>query len=209
MRYDSEMNDLLTFALTVFTGFFAIMNPLAGIPIFLSLTEGADQATRRTMSRRATGVAFIIVTGFVLLGKLIFELFGLTIPAFRIAGGLLIFYVGFEMLQSKKSSVQNLHKVKVDENLAISPLAIPLLAGPGTIVTAMNYVTNATYVHILIVIGVFALMCVVTYLAFTFSGFLVKKIGNNVMEVVSKVMGLMIAIIGTNMVISGVKLAIV
>ena len=201
------MNDLLTFALTVFTGFFAIMNPLAGVPIFLSLTKGADQATRRTMSRRATGVAFVIVTSFVLLGRLIFELFGLTIPAFRIAGGLLIFYVGFEMLQSKKSSVQNLHKVKVDENLAISPLAIPLLAGPGTIVTAMNYVTNATYVHILIVICVFALMCVVTYLAFTFSGFLVKVIGNNVMEVMSKVMGLIIAIIGTNMVISGVRLA--
>ncbi|WP_373397701.1 MarC family protein [Algoriphagus halophilus] len=94
-------SDLLTFTLSVFTGFFAIMNPIANVPIFSSLVEDADKETKRKISKKATTVAFLIVFIFVLLGKFIFELFGITIPAFKITGGLLIFFVGFEMLQSK------------------------------------------------------------------------------------------------------------
>ncbi|MFT7284315.1 MarC family protein, partial [Nonlabens sp.] len=130
------MNELATFAITVFTGFFAIMNPISNMPIFLSLTEGADKETKQRINLKAILVAFIIVAVFVLLGNFIFDLFGITIPAFKITGGILIFFVGFEMLQSKKSNIKNLRKVNIDENIAISPLAIPILAGPGTIVTA-------------------------------------------------------------------------
>ena len=95
------MDNLLTFSITVFTGFFAIMNPIANVPIFLSLVEGADDQTRKRINRKATFTAFLIVFVFVLLGKFIFQLFGITIPAFKITGGILIFFVGFEMLQSK------------------------------------------------------------------------------------------------------------
>jgi len=92
-------------------------------------------------------------------------------------------------------------------NVAISPLAIPILAGPGTIVTAMNHVTNASFVHIGIVIAVFAIMIYLTYLAFSFSDLLIRKIGANLISVIGKLMGLILAIMGTGMVMEGIKLA--
>lgn len=205
----SYMNELATFAITVFTGFFAIMNPISNMPIFLTLTEGADKETKQRINLKAVLVAFIIVTVFVLLGNYIFDLFGITIPAFKITGGILIFFVGFEMLQSKKSNIKHLKTVNIDENIAISPLAIPILAGPGTIVTATNFVANTTsYMNIAIIILVFALMCFLNYIAFTLSDIIAKKIGDNVISVIGKLMGLIIAIIGTNMIIQGLKLSL-
>ncbi len=201
------MTDYLTFTLSVFTGFFAIMNPIANIPIFLSFVQEADIQTKDVINKRATITAFLIVLTFVLLGKFIFELFGITIPAFKITGGILVFYVGFEMLQSKKSNIVHLKKSKIDKDIAISPLAIPILAGPGTIVTAMNFVTNSNYIHISIVIVVFALMCYLTYLAFHLSEYFVEKIGHNIIKVIGKLMGLILAIIGTDMIIQGIKLS--
>lgn len=201
------MHDYLTFTLTVFTGFFAIMNPIANTPIFLGLTEGDTASEKRKIARRATITAFIIVTAFVLLGKYIFEVFGITIPAFKITGGILIFYVGFEMLMSQKSKVHSTGKPGEADAVAISPLAIPILAGPGTIVTAMNYVTHANMVHISIVIATFAFMIFLTYLAFTFSSLIVEKLGQNIISVIAKIMGLILAIIGAGMVIEGIKLS--
>jgi len=201
------MDNLITFSITVFTGFFAIMNPIANVPIFLSLVQDADNKTKEKINRKATITAFLIVFVFVILGKFIFELFGLTIPAFKITGGILVFYVGFEMLQSKKSTVKHLQNTNIDENIAVSPLAIPILAGPGTIVTAMNFVTNSNYVHIAIVIIVFAVMCLLTYIFFGLSEVFIKRIGTNVISVIGKIMGLIIAIIGTNMIIEGIKIA--
>lgn len=201
------MENLLTFSITVFTGFLAIMNPISNMPIFLSLMEGADLKTKERINKKAVLIAFFIVTVFVVLGKFIFELFGITIPAFKITGGILIFFVGFEMLQSKKSNVKHLKEVNIDENIAVSPLAIPLMAGPGTIVTAMNFVSDGSYTHIILVIIIFGLMCLLTYFVFRMSDLIAQKIGNNVISVIGKIMGLIIAIIGTSMIIEGVKIS--
>lgn len=201
------MDNILTFSITVFTGFFAIMNPLSNMPIFLSLVGGADRKTQRNISKKATFTAFVIVTVFLVLGKFIFLLFGITIPAFKIAGGILVFFVGFDMLQSKKSSVKHLKTTHIDEDIAISPLAIPILAGPGTIVTGMNFVSNADYLKIGVVILIFGLLCWMTYMSFMLSELFIKKIGHNVISVIGKIMGLIIAIIGTDMVIQGIKIS--
>ncbi len=201
------MDTYFTFALTVFTGFFAIMNPIANVPIFLGLTEDADDAEKKKIARSSTVTAFAIVAIFVILGKVIFEVFGITIPAFKITGGILIFFVGFEMLQSKKSAIKHIQNPNFDEGIAISPLAIPILAGPGTIVTAMNFVTGEGYVKMAVVIAIFALMCYLTYLAFSLSSKIIEKLGENIITVLGKVMGLIIAIIGTDMIIEGIKLA--
>jgi multiple antibiotic resistance protein len=200
-------DNILTFSLTVFTGFFAIMNPIANTPIFLGLVEGQDELTKKRIAKTASITAFIIVVSFVILGKYIFELFEITIPAFKITGGILIFYVGFEMLQSKKSKIHHQEGIEPDDGIAISPLAIPILAGPGTIATAMNNVTNASLIHIGIVIVIFALMIYLTWLAFSLSDLIVRKIGNNLITVIGKIMGLILAIMGTGMTIEGIKIA--
>ena len=195
----------MTYALTVFMSFFAVMNPIANTPIFLGLTVGENKESKKKIAKTATFTAFIIVVSFVIAGKYIFELFGLTIPAFKITGGILIFYIGFQMLMSQKSKIHSSDS-EDKSNIAISPLAIPILAGPGTIVAAMNNVTNASFVHIGIIISIFALMIYLTYLAFSFSDLIVKKIGTNLISVIGKLMGLVLSIIGTGMVIDGIKL---
>ena len=200
-------NQLLIFSVTVFTGFFAIMNPIANLPVFLGLVEGADKKTINRIARKSTITAFIIVISFVFFGKLIFDMFHITIPAFKMTGGILLFYVGFEMLQSKKPAAHSQDAIPVDDGIAISPLAIPILAGPGTIITAVNYAAGANYVHIGIIVGVFALMILLTYLTFISSNFIVKKLGNNLIAVIGKIMGLIIAIIGMDMLIEGIRLA--
>jgi multiple antibiotic resistance protein len=201
------MDNYLSFSLTVFAGFFAIMNPIGGIPVFLSLFEGADKKEKKRIAKKATLVAFIIGLAFIIFGTYLFKFFGITIPAFKITGGIILFYTGFEMLQSKKSSVRHLQDPIIDENIAISPLAIPLLAGPGTIVTGMNFVSNANFGHIAIVILIFAIICYLNFVAFNFSDYLTEKIGDNIITVFGKIMGLIIAIIGTGMVIEGIRIS--
>jgi multiple antibiotic resistance protein len=130
------MQDYFLHALTVFMGFFAIMNPIANTPVFLGLTSDDDAATRRAVARRALVLTFVIIAVFCVAGRLIFELFGITLIAFRIAGGLLVFLIGFHMLQGEHSSI---HKPSAEDqqasrkarlSVAVSPLAVPLLAGP-------------------------------------------------------------------------------
>lgn len=200
------MENLAAYALTVFMSFFAIMNPIANTPIFLGLVEGESKENKKNIARIGTITAFIIVVFFTIAGKYIFELFGMTIPAFKITGGILIFYVGFEMLMSQQSKIHQ-NNAESYTNLAVSPLAIPILAGPGTIVTAMNSVTEADYVHIGIVIAIFAILIFLTYLAFIFSEKIVEKVGMNLISVLGKLMGLILAVIGIGMITEGIKLS--
>ncbi|WP_178985364.1 MarC family protein [Winogradskyella helgolandensis] len=201
------MDNLITFSITVFTAFFAITNPISNMTVFVSLTQGANKKTKHDINKRANIIAFVIVAVFVLLGKYIFELFNISIPAFKITGGILIFFIGFDMLQSKQSNVKSLEHVHIDENIAVSPLAIPILAGPGTIVTAMNFVANVEPIHIILVIAIFGSMSLLTYFTFRISDLIVKIVGHNVISVIGKIMGLIIAIIGTGMIIQGIKIS--
>lgn len=119
----------------------------------------------------------------------------------------MVFKIGFDMLQSKPSGIKNNGNVEVDINsITISPLAIPLLAGPGAIVTAMDYVSNTSILHLILVVITSAVVIFINYLALRSGNLIVKKLGNNVISVLDKLMGLILAIIGTGMVISGIKL---
>lgn len=200
------MNETGTYIITVFMSFFAIMNPIANAPIFLGLMQGESTEDKRKVAGAAAVTAFIIVLSFAIAGKYIFELFGLTIPAFKITGGIIIFYVGFEMLMSQKSKIHNTDSRHDPMNIAISPLAIPILAGPGTIVTTMNHVIHAGLIRVGIVIGIFFLVTVLNYLAFLFGDTLMKKLGTHLISVISKLMGLILAIIGTEMTTGGLKI---
>jgi multiple antibiotic resistance protein len=199
---------------TVFMSFFAIMNPVANAPLFLGLTEGLDKATRRGIALRAVLLAFAIVFAFAILGREIFAVFGITLPAFRIAGGMLVGLVGFHLLQGQESSV---HTPTAEDTkgsrdaalgIAISPLAIPILAGPGTIATAMNYTADSTLPEVVRTVSSLALVCALTWAAFVFGDSLVRFLGRNGIKVVTRLMGLILAVIGVQMVIAGVGGAI-
>ena len=187
--------------------FFAIMNPIANIPIFVKLTEGQDEKKKKEIAKTSNIVAFLIVLAFILIGQYIFQIFGLTIPAFKVFGGILIFFIGFDMLQSKKAPAHLEGEATFDDGLAISPLAIPILAGPGTIVTAMNFVVKASLLYLGITIFIFGCIVLMTYYAFIYSSYIVKFVGDKNFVIVGKIMGLIIGVLGANMLIQGIKLA--
>ena len=200
--------------LTVFMAFFAIMNPLANASLFVSLTNDCDLSARRLIALRSVVVALIIVSAFAIAGREIFTIFGITLPAFRIAGGLMIGAIGYHMLQGKQSAF---HAPSDDDNeksrdaaldISITPLGIPILAGPGTIATAMNFTAQSTFVEIVRVLAAFGLMCAITFIAFVGGQWLSKVLGQNGIKVISRLMGLILTVIGVQMLIEGVRGAI-
>src|ERR1035437_8961882 len=201
------MEDIWSYTLTVFMAFFAIMNPIANIPIFVKLTEGQNEKKKKEIAKTSTIVAFLIVLAFILIGQYIFQIFGLTIPAFKVFGGVLIFFIGFDMLHSKRTSVNIENDANFDDGIAISPLAIPILAGPGTIVTAMNFVVKANPLNLAITVFIFGVITILTYYAFIYSSYIVRFVGDKKFIIVGKIMGLIIGVLGANMLIQGIKLA--
>ena len=132
------METLLPFALLCFTSFFTLTNPLGTMPVFLTMTHGMTDKERRAIVRRATIVSFLTLMVFVFAGQLLFKFFGISTNGFRIAGGVIIFKIGFDMLQARYTPM----KLKDEEiktyadDISITPLAIPMLCGPGAIANA-------------------------------------------------------------------------
>lgn len=197
------MNLLLEHALTVFMAFFAIMNPIANTTVFAGLTGSMGKAQQTKIAIKSLTITFIIIVLFSILGKSIFHLFGITLPALRITGGILVFLVGYHMLQGKSSKLHTAEESD-DADIAVSPLAVPLLAGPGTIATAMNYSSAGGWSEIIITVSAFAVLCLITFFCFVFSSKIISAIGESGLGIVTRLMGLILAVIGVQMLIGGV-----
>ena len=206
------MDYSVLYILTVFSGFFAMMNPIGSTPIFIGLTKGMNSKDKRAIAFKALLIAFIVVVIFILMGKFIFQVFGITLPAFRITGGILLFITGLKMLLNDNPDleVKNIEEmdVKAKTRIAVSPLGIPILAGPGTIAAAMNFVADGSPQSLLLTSGIFLFLCIFTYLLFISGQRMVNFLGENVIQVISRLMGLILSVIGTEMIISGIRTAI-
>ena len=197
------MHDIFQHMLTVFFGFFAIMNPIANTAVFIGLVGDKEKAERAEIARKSLLLSFCIIAVFSILGKLIFTLFGITLPALRITGGILVFLIGYHMLQGSGSKLHGSAE-KSDVSIAISPLAVPLLAGPGSIAAAMNYASGAGWQGITITISMFSVLCLITFVAFIYSEKIVGVLGQSGLGIVTRLMGLILAVMGTQMLIEGI-----
>jgi multiple antibiotic resistance protein len=195
----------------VFMAFFAVMNPIANSSIFVGLTDGLERRQQRLIAFRSVGVAFAIVALFSIGGRELFSVFGITLPAFRIAGGVIIGIIGYHLLQGQHSSF---HKPGATEagdmddsviDIAITPLGIPVLAGPGTIATAMNFAAGSTFPEIVSVVLAFGSICAITFLAFIGGPWFTRTLGLEAIKVVSRLMGLILAVVGVQMLIDGLR----
>ena len=208
------MHETTGHILTVFMGFFAIMNPIANTPVFLGLTADDSTAIRRRIAFKALLITFVVIVTFILLGKVIFSLFGITLPAFQITGGILVFMIGLQMLHGQPSQVHSPVATGKQENLqgalsvAVTPLAMPILGGPGTIAAAMNFSSGGGMTGMVITIVAFGLLCLLTYAFFVSGERLVRVLGGEGLMMVTRLMGLILAVIGTQMFITGVAGAI-
>ncbi|WP_432749659.1 MarC family protein [Pediococcus pentosaceus] len=204
------MNLVQAFLLS-FTAFFAIMNPFANLPMFVSLTADNSRKEVNAIARLAFIVATVIVALFALLGNYIFSIFGINLSALRIMGGIILGLIGYHMIQGNVSPIQHDPKQSVKDSInsnntdvAITPLAMPVLAGPGTIATTMNLSSST---NPFIVISAFVVLSVITYFIFIYGEQITAKLGNNIMNVITKLMGLILATIGVRMLIMGVQVA--
>lgn len=201
----------LGFAVTVFAGFVAISNPIASMPIFLSMTSDETDEMRKAIALRAVLVAFIIIAVLCVTGNAIFALLGITVSALQLTGGAIAFVIGFRMLQGEPSAVQspglkgvNSQDFTTTLDMAISPLAVPILVGPGTIATALSYTGRGDPIKVALTISAFAALCVVTYLLFIFGKPLVHYLGRTGIRALNRLMGLILAVVGVQLLLKGI-----
>jgi len=199
------MSSQLFFA---FMAFFAIMNPISNLPAYMALVADDSQKISRKIAFRSLLIAFVIVTVFIFSGDFIFKVFGITIVSFRIAGGILVAVIGYHMINGNHSpSYKGMEQQAVNSDpmsIAISPLAMPLFAGPGTITTALS-LANGDLQNQLITVVAFALLCVITYLLLRSAKQIAGFLGENLMKIITKMMGLLLFSIGIQMIIVSVQ----
>lgn len=202
------MEDLLPFALLCFTSFFTLTNPLGTMPVFLTMTNGMNEHERKAIVRRATIVSFITLMVFTFSGQFLFKFFGISSNGFRIAGGFIIFKIGFDMLQARYSNA----KLKEEEvktyadDISITPLAIPMLCGPGAIANAIMLMDDAsTFTLNGTLIGIIALVYFITFLILQASTRLVRILGETGNNVMMRLMGLILMVIAVECFVSGLK----
>jgi multiple antibiotic resistance protein len=188
--------------------FFAIMNPISNLPAYMALVADDSQKISRKIAFRSLLIAFVIITVFIFSGDFIFKVFGITIVSFRIAGGILVAVIGYHMINGNHSpSYKGMEQQAVNSDpmsIAISPLAMPLFAGPGTITTALS-LANGGLQNQLITVVAFALLCVITYLLLRSAKQIAGFLGENLMKIITKMMGLLLFSIGIQMIIVSVQ----
>lgn len=200
------MIDKLIYASIVFTSFLAIMNPVSSMSIFLSMTEGEKEETVKKIAFQSTLTAFFAVVVFSLAGNFLLNFFGITFTALRLAGGILVALIGYQMLQGESFKPNGIEENCCEKEampIAITPLGIPLLSGPGVIITAMNFAVGGI-VNSIITVFAFGLLCTITYFVFIFGKQIKKVAGKNMLKVITRMMGLILAVIGVQMVLEGV-----
>ena len=191
-----------------FMAFFAIMNPISNLPAYMALVADDSQKISRKIAFRSLLIAFVIITVFIFSGDFIFKVFGITIVSFRIAGGILVAVIGYHMINGNHSpSYKGMEQQAVNSDpmsIAISPLAMPLFAGPGTITTALS-LANGGLRNQLITVVAFPILCVITYLLLRSAKQIAGFLGKNLMKIITKMMGLLLFSIGIQMIIVSVQ----
>ncbi len=200
----------LAFGLTAVASIFAVVDPIGAVPFFAALTQGYTPEDKRAVIQKSCLVALVALLVFGLLGQWIFLAFSITVPAFQIAGGILLFSVGFEMLHGERPRTKATEKERVEalerQAVGVVPLGIPLLAGPGAISTVMVLMSHATstpldktFVFAGILVAILSSFGALTYADRIFS-----RVGRTGTLALSRILGLLLAAVGVQFVINGV-----
>jgi multiple antibiotic resistance protein len=198
------------FLLITIASIFTIINPLGATSLFLSHSTNLPKSDVHRMARRASIACFLVLTLFAFTGQAIFHWMGITIPAFRIAGGILVFRIALDMLKGQNVRSRTLPEEQKEaqekEDIAIMPLAVPLLAGPGAITTVIVLMTRAhTWRQTSVIVFSIFFVCFLTYIILSQSSLLLKVLGASGVRVMNRLLGLILAAISIQFVINGIK----
>jgi multiple antibiotic resistance protein len=198
------------FAVLALSSIFFLVDPFAAIGSFLAITSGADEARRKRMARKAALTCFIVLTSFALAGQLIFRMFGITLPAFEIAGGLILLLIGLDMLEAKRSPTQeasgDTEEASRKEDAGIVPLGIPMLAGPGAISSVMvlvGQVPNLWNWEMCAILGSIALTSLISYWVLAGASRVRTVLGETGIRILVRIMGLLLVALAMQFFVNG------
>src|ERR1035438_3188516 len=201
---------LVRFSVLALSSIFFLVDPFAAIPSFLAITESADSLRRKRMARKGALTCFIVLTSFAVGGQLIFRLFGITLPAFEIAGGLILLLIGLDMLQAKRSATQEVsgdpEEGAAKDDAGIVPLGIPMLAGPGAISSVMVLVGQTPGLwcwEMGAILGSITLTSLVSYWVLAGAGRVRRVLGETGIRVLVRVMGLLLVALAMQYFVNG------
>jgi len=203
------MEIYLSFALLCFTSFVTLMNPLGIMPVFMTMTDSLDKQERKIIARKANVVAALTLILFAFSGQLLFKFFGISVNSFRMVGGIIFFMMGWDMLQAKLVKVK-MNKKSVnreyEDDISVTPLAIPMICGPGAITNAIVLMEDAkTFEMKGIVIGSILLVCFLSFLVLWSSGKITVLIGKTGNKIMMRLMGLIMMVIAVEFFFSGLQ----
>jgi multiple antibiotic resistance protein len=206
--YGLQHSVYVRFSLLALSSIFFLVDPFATLPTFLAITEGYDSARRKRTARKGALTALIVLSTFAFAGEEIFHLFGITLPAFELAGGIVLLLIGLDMLQAKRSATQetpsDAQAAAQKEDAGIVPLGVPMLAGPGAITSVMVLVGQANtrwqMAAILISIALTSLIC---YLVLGHSTIVARVLGDTGIRILVRVMGLLLVALAAQYFVNG------
>ena len=195
------------FLITAFATLFVVIDPPGLVPLFIALTRGMAPERRRAMARRACLIAAVLLTAFGLFGESILGFIGISMPAFRIAGGILLFLTALDMLFERRTQRREGQQADPDHDPSVFPLATPLIAGPGAIATMILLVgqSGPGWQGAAWVIGLLLLMMAVTFAFLLASPPLERLLGRTGVIVITRLLGMLLAALSVQFVIDGVR----
>ena len=203
------MSELARFALITFTSILFIVDPVAAGPTYLVITQDETAQGRRRTALRACLAMTVLLMVFAATGTFIFQAFGITLPAFRTAGGLILWFSAMEMLRGERPTREGrgeLQEAKEKDDVALVPLAIPLLAGPGAISTIVVLAGQAHEPpHVMVLYSAIVVTGLVSYVTLRVGEPLLRRLGTTGIRVITRVMGLLLAAVAVQFVLTGVK----
>ena len=201
---------LVRFSVLALSSIFFLVDPFAAIPSFLAITNQCDAARRKRMARKAALTCFVVLTSFALAGQVIFRLFGITLPAFEIAGGLILLLIGLDMLEARRSPTQeatgDTEEAAAKEDAGIVPLGVPMLAGPGAISSVMVLVGPVPALwhwQMGAILGAIAFTCLVSYWVLAGAGRVRAFMGETGIRILVRIMGLLLVALAMQFFVNG------
>ena len=202
------MPALLQFALISFTSIFVLVDPVAAIPTFLVMTADSDRIRRRSMALRAAVTCFAVLAAFGIAGTFIFKLFGITLPAFKIAGGIILGLIGLDMVQARRSRTKetpgDTEESLEREDVGIIPLGIPMLAGPGSISTVMVLISQSSdWGHAAVIFSAIGVTAAISFVVLAAGDRVRSYLGETGIRILTRMMGLLLTAIAVQFVLNG------
>ena len=191
--------------------FLVIIDPPGCAPIFASLTRGASAAQRRSMALRSSVIAWAILMFFALLGRPMLHALGISLASFRIAGGVMLFFIAIDMVferrtERREKRAEEIQKTPEVEDISVFPMAIPMIAGPGSIASAMLWVSRAdTPLETVVVLGAITTVMLLTLITLLAAGPLMRMIGEKVEAMITRILGVILAALATQFIVDGLK----